>query len=350
LRRIKQGFGILALTALAAASIGAGPASAATHRVAGTKAAWQATIARVPQPGNGCYRAAYPSLKWQATKCVTAPRIPFAPALPRGSASHPGPAKVGDGHDYSAEVTGLISKAVGTFTDVSSNITEKGKLGNEGSKVANGFSLQLNTQFISGSPACDGASDPSNCLAWQQFIYAYEGCSVSCIFMQYWLINYDATCPSGWTAYSTDCYTNSNAAEVGTVTAKDLATTVLTASAKSGAKDSVSLAVGAGTATTVSGKDSKIDLAKFWNTTEWGVFGDGGGGEAYFSADATLEAQTALTATSTSAPTCVSEGFTGETNNLNLTTTPALGSEPSPTMASRQTDGTTGTPSCAVAA
>jgi len=56
-----------------------------------------------------------------------------------------------------------------------------------------------------------------------------------------------------------------------------------------------------------------------------------------------------LTATSPSAPTCVKEGFTAETNNLKLAKTTALGSEPSPTLASKQTNGTSGTASCAVA-
>jgi hypothetical protein len=340
--------------ALAAASLGVGSASAATRPIARTKAQWQAAIAHVPEPGSGCYRASYPALQWHAVRCVTAPKIPLAPALPARSAGRAGPVKVGDGDDYSAKVTGLISKATGTFTDVSPGITEKGKLGNEGSKVKNGFSLQLNTQFISGSPACSGSSDPAKCLAWQQFVYTYKGCSsdssVSCIFMQYWLIDYDATCPSGWFTYSEDCYTNSDAAEVGTVTAPDLASVQLSGSAASGASDKVSLSVGSGQATTVTGKDSKIDLAKFWDTTEWDVFGDGGGGEAYFGAHTTLEARTALTVTKSGAPTCVKEGFTAETNNLKLASTPALGSEPSPTMASRQTNGTTGTASCATAA
>jgi hypothetical protein len=334
--------------ALAAASIGVGPASAATQSAVRTKAQWQAAIARVPQPGIGCYHASYPALRWHAVKCVAAPRWPLAPVLPAGSARHAGPVKVGDGHDYSAQVSGLISKATGTFTHVSSNISEKGKINNEGSKVKNAFSLQLNTQFFTGSPACSGSSHPSKCQAWQQFVYAYEDGS-GVLFMQYWLIDYAATCPSGWFTYSSDCYTNSSAAGVVALTAKDLASLKLSGSAVSGGKDSVSLSVGSGLATTVTGKDSKIHLASSWNTTEWGVFGDAGGGEAYFGSDNTLEAQTALTATSSSAPTCVREGFTGETNNLSLAHTPALGSESSPTMASKQTDGTTGTASCAVA-
>ncbi|HEX4063560.1 MAG TPA: hypothetical protein VHY58_21305 [Streptosporangiaceae bacterium] len=349
MRRIKRSLGVLAAAVLAVAGVSAGSASAATPPVATTKAAWQADISHVQAPGSGCYRAAFPTLAWHAVACVAAPKVPLVPA-PSRSAKHAGPQTVGDGHDYSAVVTGLISKATGTFKSVSSNITEKGAVGGTGPQVANSFSLQLNTQFISGSPACSGAGTPSNCQAWQQFVYTYQTKSTSYIFMQYWLIDYDATCPSGWMAFSSDCYTNSNANTVKTVTAKQLATVQLSGTAKTGGKDAVSLSVGSGQATMVTGKDTKIHLAKFWNTTEWGVYGDGGGSGATFGASNSLRAQTALTATSgAKAPKCVLEGFTGETNNLKLAKTAAIGSQPSPTMASKQTDGTAGTASCAVA-
>jgi hypothetical protein len=271
------------------------------------------------------------------------------PALPRGSARHTGPATVGNGTDYSAVVTGLISKATGTFTNVSLGITEKGLNGGSGSPVANAFSLQINSQFFSGSPACNGSSNPSNCLAWQQFVYTFDSSTTGSVFMQYWLINFNATCPSGWFAFSTDCFTNSASKNVTRLTAAQLASVKLSGTAAAGGNDSVSMSVGSGTATRVAAKDTKIHLAASWNTTEWGVYGDGGGSAANFGANTSLEAQTALTATSSGAPGCVAEGFTGETNNLTLTTTPTLGSKPSPTIGSKQTNGTTGTASCAVA-
>ncbi len=346
-----QCLGVAAAIALAAAGISAGSASAATQRIDRTKAEWQAAIAQVPEPGTGCYHATYPALQWHAVKCAVAPKWPVAPVRPSASAMHAGPATVGDGVDYSAQVSGLISKATGTFHDVSANITEKGKVGNAGSKVANAFSLQLNTQFFSGSPACSGSADPAKCLAWQQFVYALSG-GAGEVFMQYWLINYDATCPSGWFSDGSDCYTNSSVSSLpgGPLTAQDLATVKLVGSATSGGQDKVSLSVGSGQATLVTNSDSKIHLAAAWNTTEWDVFGDGGGGEAFFGTDTTLQPQTVLTTTIHAAPTCVKEGFTAETNNLKLAKTTALGSEPSPTMASKQTNGTSGTASCAVAA
>lgn len=346
--KIKRSLGVLAAAVLAM-SVTSGSALAATHPTVKTKAQWRAAISRVRQPGAGCFRASYPALRWHAVQCVTAPKIPLVPAPRSRSGRHGAPETVGDGTDYSAVVSGLISRGIGTFTNVSSGITEKGAPGGSGSQTANAFSLQLNTQFISGDPACAKSGNPSGCQAWQQFVYTYESRTSGEIFMQYWLINFDATCPSGWFTFESDCYTNSNATRVSTVTAAQLATVNLTGSAAPGGLDSVSLAVGSGHATSVTNSDSKIDLATFWNTAEWGVYGDGGGSEANFGSSTTLEAQTALTATSNSAPACVEEGFTGETNNLKLTTTPALGSEPSPTMATRQTNGTSGTASCAVA-
>jgi hypothetical protein len=331
----------LALLPTASAQAAANPAA-----VSAAKAQWQSSIARVQDRGTGCYQASYPSLAWHATACVAAPDIRLEPAAAVRPAGHATPETVGDGTDYSAVVSGKISQAVGTFTNVSSNISEKGDVGGTGSQVSNSFSLQLNSQFFSGSPACSGG----DCQAWQQFAYTYNGGGTGDVFMQYWLIDYSGSCPSGWDAYSGDCYTNSSATEITGITAAELATVKLTAGAVSGGNDTVSVSVGSGQAVSVSGKDTKVDLAAYWNTTEWGVFGDGGGSAADFGSDNTLEPVTTLTATSSGAPSCVEEGFTGETNNLKLAATPALGTVSSPTLGSEQTNGTTGTAGCAVAA
>jgi hypothetical protein len=358
IKMIKWSPGLFAAMALAVTGLSAGSASAATQPAPLTTMAWQAAIAQVQAPGRGCYRASYPALAWHAVQCVTAPNVPFSPAPPARPARHAGPETIGDTHDYSAMVAGLISQATGTFKNVSPGITVKGQVLGSGSKVANGFSLQLNSQNITGSPACSGSSDPSGCIAWQQFLYAYDAGSTlkggnadsSYIFMQYWLIGYDATCPSGWASDSEgDCYVNSKAAKVKAVTASQLATLQFSGTATSGGKDGVSLSVGSGQATLVTASDSRIDLAKYWNTTEWGLFGDGDGDEAYFGANTSLEPETTFTASSgSSAPKCISAGTTGETNNLELTTTSQLSNQSSPTMASEQTNGTTGTASCAV--
>ena len=352
----KLALGLVAAGALVGAAllpaVSAQAAASSSPASAAARAQWQSSLARVPeQSAAGCYQTSYPSLTWHATACVAAPNIPLVPATTAAhrSAAHSGPLTVGDGTDYSAVVSGLISKATGTFTNVSSGISEKGAVDGEGSQVANSFTLQLNSQFFTGSPACSAASVPADCEAWQQFVYAYNGGGTGDVFMQYWLIDYENSCPSGWYSYSGDCYTNSSSTEVTSLTAAELSSVSLSATAVSGGNDAVSLSVGS-TAVSVTGKDTKVDLAAYWNTSEWGVYGDGGGSAANFGSNNTLEAQTALTSTASGAPSCVKEGFTGETNNLKLTATPALGTESSPTMGTEQTDGTAGTASCAVAA
>jgi hypothetical protein len=231
---------------------------------------------------------------------------------------------------------------------VSSNLSETGQINDTGPQVTNAFTLQLNSEFFS-TPVCSGSAKPSKCLGWQQFVYAYHySGNTNEVFMQYWLLHWNTTCPAGWGSYGHDCYTNSPASSYGSLPAKDLGDITFVGRASSGGNDEVTLSNTSGQASSASNSDSELDLSAVWDTTEWGVFGDAGGGEANFGADSTLEAQTTFQATSSSAPTCVDEGFTGETNNLDLTKTKALGTESSPTMASKQTNGTAKPASCAV--
>jgi hypothetical protein len=334
---------------LALTIVGGGSAFADNPPSPLAQAQWQGEIANLPTPGNGCFHASYPALQWQATSCVVAPNLPFAPHLPtQGS-----PAVVGNGDDYVAQVAGTLSKATGTFTHVTTGITEKGKINNTGPNVANAFSLQLNSEFFSDPPACSKAAVPSDCYGWQQFVYAFDYSSdTNYVFMQYWLIYYDKTCPGGWntdvSGRYTFCYANSPATTYGSLPADALGQTTFVGQATSGGKDTVSLSSPSG-ASSVSNSDSKLDLSAYWDATEWGVFGDAGGAEAKFGADSKLEPVTTLQGTSSSAPTCAVGGFTGETNNLSFTKTKALGSESSPTLAITETNGTLKKPSCQVA-
>lgn len=341
---------MLATVVIALAIVGSGSAFAANVQSPLAQAQWQGAIANLPTPGHGCFHASYPALQWQATSCLVAPDVPLAPRLPtRG-----GPVVIGNGADYTAQVTGTLSKATGTFADVKSGITEKGQIDDTGRQVKNAFTLQLNSQFFADPSACSKAAVPADCYGWQQFVYAfhYSG-DTNEVFMQYWLLYYDTTCPNDWDTYSTDgyifCYANSPATAFGSLPANALGDTTFVGQATSGGNDTVSLTSTSG-ASSVSNSDSKLDLSKYWNTTEWGVFGDAGGGQANFGKRATLEPITTLKGTSSSAPTCVAgSGTTGETNNLNFTQTKALTSESLPTMATTQTDGKVKTPSCQVA-
>ncbi len=76
--------------------------------------------------------------------------------------------------------------------------------------------------------------------------------------------------------------------------------------------------------------------------------GDCCGSQANFSAGSSIQVRTTVHNGTTLAPTCVLEGFTGETNNLHLSTTAAIGSSPAPAIVSDQTYAP-GTGSCSTA-
>ena len=66
------------------------------------------------------------------------------------------------------------------------------------------------------------------------------------------------------------------------------------------------------------------DLASNWSAAEFNVFGDGGGGQAVFSGTTSITVRTQVDTGVNILPTCVVEGWTLETNNLNLVSTPAI--------------------------
>ena len=327
--------------------VGAVSAGAATPASPSSVAAWQTAIGGLSSPGGGCYSASFPNLQWNAAPCTAVPQRAMEPATQTDRVQPATPDTVGNGYDYSAQVAGTIFQTTGSFANVSAKISEKGQFNDSGPQLANTFTLQLNTQFFSTS-TCSGSSNPSNCRGWQQFVYETDN---NALYMQYWLIDYAATCPSGWATYGSDCYTNSPGATnaASAVTAKGLADVKLEGSAFTGGNDAVTLVDGT-TATQASNADTKLNLSKSWNTSEFGVFGDAGGGEANFSSGSNLEAQTTLGSSSAAAPTCVLEGFTGETNNLNLGKSPALGTQSSPTISSKQQFASAATQTCATAA
>lgn len=343
---IKRSLGVLATGVLAAVGLGGGPASAAAQPVPRAKAAWQQAMAHVRAPGRGCYRASYPALTWHATTCVAAPKMA---AVPR-PAGPSGRGSVGDNGDYAAKVPGLILGATGTFRNVSPGITEQGQLDNSGPQIPNAFMLQINSDYFSGTPACSGSKDPSQCQGWQQFMYSYDAGGSAHVYMQYWLVNYNAPCPSGWWSNPGGCYVNSASVKVSPLTAGQLGDVKLSGTT-AGGLDGVSMSVGSGQAVLVSASDSKLDLAPHWNEAEWNVVGDGGGGMANFGPNASMDPHLALQDTSgPAAPACVfAQGITGETNNLNLTTAPANDDQWPPSIAFSQTSGPAGPPGCSVA-
>jgi hypothetical protein len=218
------------------------------------------------------------------------------------------PGIVGNGDDLSAQASaGLISSATGSFDSVTNALSEA-----DGG-TANRFSLQLNTDFFS-SPACAGAASPGSCLGWEQFVYSNTGVA----FIQYWLINWDRTCPSGWNTFGVDCWKNApTGAGYSPQPIANLHDLKVTGKANANGTDTIIIAGPDGTASAAN-VDSVLTLAKYWKAAEFNVIGDCCGSRADFSSGVTVVVRTTVNSGTTSAPSCVQEGFTGETNDLNL--------------------------------
>jgi hypothetical protein len=295
---------IVAVSVLSAASLpSAFAGEGVDHAEARNQEIWREAIVETEVPAEGCFHASYPSLAWIQVECSVAPNVPYRPRSGRISET------VGDGNDYAAEVSsGLIKKTVGSFPKVSGVTAEKGLLG------ANDYSLQLNSNFMN-TTACDGASDPAKCLDWEQFVYSsgYEQA-----FMQYWLINWNNPCPSGWFSAGNDCYTNSAAVAVPREVITKLKTLKLSGAAKKGGIDTLVFTV-ATEAYSTTGSDSVVDLATAWTESEFNIVGDGDGSEAIFNSGSSVTVKVAVSNGSKNTPICASDaGTTGETNNLNL--------------------------------
>ena len=284
------------------------------------QASWRANMAAIEVPAEGCFHAAYPNLFWERVACGAGqPRTHSLPRKVKEGASD----VVGNGHDYAAGVSGLISKAFGTFPSVTGVTKEKSvgvaAFGGGGILGANEYTLQLNTNFLNTTSACDGHS---GCSVWQQFIYStdYLREGEADVFMQYWLIGWgNSACPAPFASDGEgDCYANSSYVKVPDLKITDLAGETLTASVVSGGNDTVTFTYG-GDSYSVSGLDSKLGIATVWDQAEFNVVGDAGGSRANFNTGSSVTVDIAVTSGTTAKPSCVKNGgTTGETNNLDL--------------------------------
>jgi len=275
-------------------------------------------MARVPAPKKGCFTSSYPSTEWQEVPCTAAPQHPYPPA--RG----PRPDTVGNGTDVSAQVGGRISEAIGSFDSVTgvTSVTDPA------SPVSN-FSLQLNSDFFPTS-ACNGEGMPGRCGGWQQFVYSNSGGA----FIQYWLLNFDTTCPAGWNEFDfsggNDCWKNGPNAVLVPVQ-DDVANLVnlsLTGQANSGGTDTVIMATGSNLYS-AQNDGSILNLSQGWQAPEFNIVGDCCLTEATFNSGSTNVVRTSVNYGIPSAHNCLAAGFTGETNNLSFVQTAAVASKES---------------------
>ena len=266
---------------------------------------WRRAMKTVAKPKKGCFTATYPDRRWREVACVTPRPIPFGPK------KGPRPFQIGNGTDYSALVTANVSAAEGTFENVSGVTSEAG------GTVANKYSLQINTNPFT-TTSCAGSGTPASCRGWEQFIYS--SVTLGEVFIQYWLLSYNAACPAGWITSGGSCYRNSANAIVVPVQA----ITLLSQMTMDGdVTDQASLTVGA-TIYAAPGDNRFPDLSNGWRTTEFNIFGDASATpSADFNPGVTMNVRTrANSGTPLLAPTCSYTGFTFEQNNLTLVGAP----------------------------
>jgi hypothetical protein len=234
------------------------------------------------------------------------------PYIPASGTNH-GAETTGDGHDYAGVTKKITLDATGSFPKVKNLTSETGAGGKP-----NFYSIQLNSNFMSGNQACASAAVPANCLSWLQYVYSSSEHSA---FMQYWLIHYSGGsvhCPSGWFTFSDDCFKNSASVQVPLQPITELPHISIAGSAVTGGLDTLVMTT-ATQAYTTTGQDSVVFLATGWHESEWNVIGDGGGSAANFNDGAKLTLRIDLNDGTTKKPKClIDHGTTGETNNLNL--------------------------------
>jgi hypothetical protein len=327
---------------------------------------WRKAIMKTPRPKKVCSEATYPETAWREVPCK-APLTKLYP--PRHARTVRTETVGGAGPDFSAEVTGAIALAEGSFVNVNGITSEcsvpcdpatdacpASPSCSMSGAVANNYSLQMNTapfttNTCSGSPA----STTPQCQGWAQFVFPAGGGGG----IQYWLLNYGPAgtlCPTprgascvpnsvstdGWCPFqfssTGNVYCVVNAAGSTNApgvlpTSTDFATLVLSGEAGSSTTDdSISVTV-SGTAHSAPGGNYFPDLGTGtnWQAVEFNVFGDGNASQAFFNAGSTIVVKNAVTSavTTTAAPICDPSGFTGESNSLTIapaqgTTTPPV--------------------------
>ena len=241
---------------------------------------------------------------------------------------------------------------------VSVYATVSSPIANTAPPVADAYTLQLNTNFFNTRACLSSPSAPWVCQGWQQFVFQNDGSKASA-YIQFWLIQYNTTCPpgEGWTQFqftgSTNihCWKNNSMGAVP-VPAQPIANLAqLSVTATSGGAHS-SIIVSTGSNVYSVSDDDPLEIgtggpnAK-WQLVEFNVFGNGGnsdgGSQASFaigSKPVEIVTRTKIISSPSVIPTCTVGGYTGETNNLSFGPTrppySSSSSSPGPTMLFRE--------------
>jgi len=303
---------------------------------------WRNAISKKPKPKKGCFTAKYPSLEWKEIPCVNGPKYPMPPR------SGIVPETIGNGDDVAAQApSGVISSAIGSFDTLTNVTSESGPIANAGASHPDTYTLQINTDFFQ-TTVCN-ASPNTGCRGWEQFVFENNP-SNHRAYIQYWLTNFDATCPANFQTFPlggghNHCVQLSNlsgAVPTTAVPVTNLGQVTLTGAASAGA-DSITMTIG-GTAFSRAG-DNSVNASSGWRIAEFNIFGDGGdnngvGGTATFNNNASLVTRTRINYGGSAGPICVAQGFTAEMNNLSFGPSAPVGSQPGPAIIF--TEGTAG--------
>jgi hypothetical protein len=296
---------------------------------------WHQALLKLPHPKPGCYRATYPRVEWIEVTCNPAPKYPAIPTH-----GVPKPFTVGNGgsNDFASNPTGTIIGVDGTFPNPSVGLTESGPIANSGPSLSDTYTLQINANPFNGG-ACAGSPNPG-CKAWQQFVYENNALGTHDVYIQYWLLKYNAACPSlAWTQFQFTghpeiyCYQSTLASSTtsGHSVSEFGSNNLRFSASVTPSSDEVVITIGADGAMRTG--TNAVGLAAGWVDAEFNVFGDGGnnlgGGQAAFGASSTIVVKNTVHNGTRNAPACDMQSFTGETNNLTL-----VGMGPIPTQAS----------------
>ncbi len=316
--------------------------------------AWALSMHQTQAPKDkGCFTADYPSTEWREVACVTPPNIPMPPrqtAFAIGS---------GNGDVSAGAPSGTITQTIGSFENVVNVTSESGPIGNTGPSIANAYSLQINTNFMTTGTGCAGSPNTTDCQTWEQWIYENDG-STGFAHTQYWILRYNTTCPDAtWNQFSftgdPDIYCWKNSVG-GAVVPNQVITNIdnwTFSGSATGTGDLVIMNTGA-TAFMANG-DNAVNASSGWTIAEFNLVGDGGnsagGGQASFNAGASVNVRTQITHSGgTAAPTCVAQSFTAETNNLNFGPTAPASTTPGPAIIFQQSTAGGATSACAASA
>jgi len=312
---------------------------------------WRRTIVHTPrEKATACYHASYPEVVWHEVACKSIKQKASLPRVPKGVRKD----QVGgnSGADFSATTTNNITEAEGAFDTVTTS----------GSSNPTSYTLQtntapFNTSTCTGSTATGVATQPG-CQGWEQFVYSTDNGGE--VYIQYWLLGWaptGATCKApvspecdgssaftdGWCPFTgsdsmgntwTDCVingpTNLGIGTVAVASLNDISLSSFPADASNPSDNAI--ATISGGANHVSGANVFPDLSTNWTEVEFNIFGDGGGSEAFFDPNTTIEVRTSVASDTSLGPGCLFQSFTGESNNLTLVGTmsnPPKGSLPS---------------------